>query len=79
MPDEYLARGLARQQRPRDKSLPVPELPTEGGRMTRKLRMILDAAPNPWCAIFALRLLLSPSSMRREWYAVGYRFPWERA
>ena len=43
-----------------------------------KVKAILDEAPNPWCVLFALRLLLSPVKVRREWYAVGYRFPWER-
>jgi len=47
-------------------------------RMGDKLKAILNAAPNPWAALFAIRLLLSPAKVRREWYRVGYRFPWER-
>lgn len=47
--------------------------------MKAKLRMILAAASNPWAALFAIRLLLSPRRTRDEWYAAGYRFPWEGA
>ena len=46
--------------------------------MGKKLKAILADAPNPWAALFAIRLLVSPVKVRREWHAVGYRFPWER-
>ncbi len=46
--------------------------------MKMKVRMILDAAPNPYAALFALRLLTSPKRVREEWHGADYRFPWER-
>lgn len=48
-------------------------------RLQRMLAAVLDEAPNPWAAMFALRLLMSPTKVRDEWYRVGYRFPWQAA
>lgn len=45
--------------------------------MRKKLSAILNAAPNQHAALFAVQLLASPPHIRDEWFAVGYRFPWE--
>jgi len=47
-------------------------------RLNRMLTAILDEAANPYVAIFALRLLMSPKKVRDEWYRVGYRLPWQK-
>lgn len=48
--------------------------------MKAKINAILDASfPNEHARIFALRLLASSKRVRREWFEVGYRFPWQRA
>lgn len=46
--------------------------------MRKKLKAILSAGWSDHEQLFAFRLLASPKRVRDEWFAVGYRFPWER-